>query len=113
VAIARFEHFGLSLGTPALSESPPEPIDLGRPDAPPWGLQCGDWIEPETRIEAPAFHAASGNATLQATPGGVDMAKGEQRGNREAKKPKKEKPKAIAAAPSSKGTASSSSGSKK
>jgi hypothetical protein len=29
------------------------------------------------------------------------MAKGEQRGNREAKKPKKEKPKVIAAAPSS------------
>jgi hypothetical protein len=27
------------------------------------------------------------------------MAKGEQRGNREAKKPKKEKPKVIAAAP--------------
>jgi hypothetical protein len=27
------------------------------------------------------------------------MAKGEQRGNREAKKPKKEKPKTIAAAP--------------
>ena len=32
------------------------------------------------------------------------MAKGEQRGNREAKKPKKEKPKNIAAAPSTKGT---------
>ena len=32
------------------------------------------------------------------------MAKGEQRGNREAKKPKKEKPKSIAAAPSTKGT---------
>jgi hypothetical protein len=31
------------------------------------------------------------------------MAKGEQRGNREAKKPKKEKPKVIAAAPSLKG----------
>jgi hypothetical protein len=30
------------------------------------------------------------------------MAKGEQRGNREAKKPKKEKPKVIAAAPSMK-----------
>ena len=30
------------------------------------------------------------------------MAKGEQRGNREAKKPKKEKPKNIAAAPSMK-----------
>jgi hypothetical protein len=36
--------------------------------------------------------------------GVIDMAKGEQRGNREAKKPKKEKPKTIAAAPSTKGT---------
>ena len=34
------------------------------------------------------------------------MAKGEQRGNREAKKPKKEKAKTIAAAPSTKGAAS-------
>ena len=33
------------------------------------------------------------------------MAKGEQRGNREAKKPKKEKIKTIAAAPSQKTTA--------
>ena len=33
------------------------------------------------------------------------MAKGQQRGNREAKKPKKEKPKTIAAAPSTKGLA--------
>ncbi len=32
------------------------------------------------------------------------MSKGEQRGNREAKKPKKEKAKNIAAAPSTKGT---------
>jgi hypothetical protein len=32
----------------------------------------------------------------------IDMAKGEQRGNREAKKPKKEKIKTIAAAPSQK-----------
>jgi hypothetical protein len=31
------------------------------------------------------------------------MPKGEQRGNREAKKPKKEKPKTIAAAPSNEG----------
>ena len=35
------------------------------------------------------------------------MAKGEQRGNREAKKPKKEKPKESAAAPSTKGTVAS------
>ncbi len=41
------------------------------------------------------------------------MAKGEQRGNREAKKPKKEKPKTIAAAPSMKGPTGSSAGSKK
>ncbi len=40
------------------------------------------------------------------------MAKG-QKGNREAKKPKKEKTKTIAAAPSMKGTASLSTGSKK
>ena len=33
------------------------------------------------------------------------MARGETHGNREAKKPKKEKPKTIAAAPSTKGTA--------
>ena len=33
------------------------------------------------------------------------MAKGEQKGNRESKKPKKEKIKTIAAAPSQKGTA--------
>ena len=32
----------------------------------------------------------------------IDMAKGEQKGNREAKKPKKEKIKTIAAAPSQK-----------
>ena len=41
------------------------------------------------------------------------MAKGEQRGNHEAKKPKKEKPKESAAAPSTKGTVASISGSKK
>jgi hypothetical protein len=37
------------------------------------------------------------------------MAKGEQRGNREKKKPKKEKPKTIAAAPSMKGLTQSAS----
>lgn len=37
------------------------------------------------------------------------MAKGEQRGNRETKKPKKEKPKVIAAAPSMKGLTQSES----
>jgi hypothetical protein len=36
------------------------------------------------------------------------MARGEQHGNREAKKPKKEKPKTIAAAPSTKGSAGAS-----
>jgi hypothetical protein len=41
------------------------------------------------------------------------MAKGEQRGNREAKKPKTQKPKTNATAPSQKGTAGSSAGSKK
>jgi hypothetical protein len=43
----------------------------------------------------------------------TDMAKGEQRGNRETKKPKKEKPKSIAAAPSLKGSTGSNAGSKK
>lgn len=45
--------------------------------------------------------------------GGAAMPKGEQRGNREAKKPKKEKPQTIAAAPSMKGSAGSTGGSKK
>ncbi len=39
---------------------------------------------------------------LVPTRGEIDMAKGEQRSNREKKKPKKEKIKAIAAAPSQK-----------
>jgi hypothetical protein len=38
------------------------------------------------------------------------MAKGERRGNREKKKPKKEKPKVIAAAPSMNGLMQSASG---
>jgi hypothetical protein len=52
---------------------------------------------------------------LQSRPlgGETDMAKGEQRGNREAKKPKKEKPKESAAAPSTKGTVASIASSKK
>jgi hypothetical protein len=41
------------------------------------------------------------------------MPKGEKRGNREAKKPKQEKPKTIAAAPSTKGVGGASAGSKK
>ena len=41
------------------------------------------------------------------------MPKGEKRGNRESKKPKQEKPKTIAAAPSTKGTGGTSAGSKK
>jgi ribosomal protein S12 len=36
----------------------------------------------------------------------VTMSKGERHGNREAKKPKKEKPKILAAAPSAKGIVS-------
>jgi hypothetical protein len=40
------------------------------------------------------------------------MAKGEQKGNREAKKPKKEKTKTIAAAPSLKGGTSATPGKK-
>jgi hypothetical protein len=45
--------------------------------------------------------------------GGAVMPKGEQRGNREAKKPKKEKQKTIAAAPSMKGSTGSNAGPKK
>ena len=60
------------------------------------------------------FRYASAGGTLRAQRlGEAAMAKGEQRGNREAKKPKKEKTKTIAAAPSTKGTVSSSTGSKK
>ncbi len=45
--------------------------------------------------------------------GGTVMAKGEQRGNREAKKPKQDKPKTIAAAAPQKGTVASIPQSKK
>lgn len=41
------------------------------------------------------------------------MPKGEQRGNREVKKPKKEKPKSNAAAPSTKGAGGAMTGSGK
>jgi hypothetical protein len=52
-----------------------------------------------------AFPTASVTAAIQFTNKSreIDMAKGEQRSNREAKKPKKEKIKVIAAAPSQKG----------
>ena len=43
-------------------------------------------------------------ATVQRITGGAVMPKGEQRGNREPKKPKKEKQKTIAAAPLMKGS---------
>jgi hypothetical protein len=39
---------------------------------------------------------------LSSKPWEIEMAKGQQKGNREAKKPKKEKAKVIAAAPSQK-----------
>src|ERR1700752_3524912 len=45
----------------------------------------------------PARSTFSSDTTINS--GEIDMAKGEQRGNREAKKPKKEKIKVIAAAP--------------
>ena len=61
----------------------------------------------------PVVPRAANMLRFKLKPRGADMAKGEQRGNREAKKPKKEKPKTIAAAPSMKGTAGSSAGSKK
>ena len=46
-----------------------------------------------------------GGDSLFIKPKEVDMARGEQRSNREKKKPKKEKIKTIAAAPSQKGAA--------
>jgi hypothetical protein len=45
---------------------------------------------------------AANGASWRRTLGEIDMAKGEQRSNREKKKPKKDKVKAIAAAPSQK-----------
>ena len=98
-----------------LFASPLDGFDLGRlgPGWPPWACNATAGLRPGTLFRSLPFHAASGNATLQAITGGVDMAKGEQRGNREAKKPKKEKPKTIAAAPPTKETAGSSGGSKK
>ena len=56
---------------------------------------------PRERCYIPVNH-------ISRSKGGADsMPKGEQRGNREAKKPKKEKPKTTAAAPSMKGAGSS------
>jgi hypothetical protein len=55
----------------------------------------------------------SNGGTVQRITGGAVMPKGEQRGNREAKKPKKEKQKTIAAAPSMKGSTGSNAGPKK
>lgn len=56
------------------------------------------------RVTAVSHHARrTAHVGLGAEPRGeTDMAKGEQRSNREAKKPKKEKIKVIAAAPSQK-----------
>jgi hypothetical protein len=50
-----------------------------------------------------AFSTVSVTEVFNSKSGEVDMAKREQRSNREAKKPKKEKIKVIAAAPSQKG----------
>src|SRR5689334_22405645 len=50
-------------------------------------------------FQSSALSAQSSN------PKGIDMSKGQQRGNRESKKPKKEKTKVIAAAPSRKAAA--------
>jgi hypothetical protein len=55
------------------------------------------------------FGAPSRHRTTSTT-GRVDMPKGEQKGNREKKKPKKEKIKTIAAAPSQKSVGSLQSG---
>ena len=49
------------------------------------------------------YQPAALSSDVTINPREIDMAKGEQRGNRETKKPKKEKIKVIAAAPSQKG----------
>ena len=51
------------------------------------------------RLEVPARIRRSKSHFPIITQGEIQMAKGQQRGNREAKKPKKQKPKVIAAAP--------------
>ena len=59
-------------------------------------------------VDIPGGWAFSNRAVLFAqspNPEGIDMSKGQQRGNREARKPKREKIKVIAAAPSRKAAA--------
>jgi len=58
---------------------------------------------PKQRLIAGLWKAMSARSAFTPSNQEVEMAKGEQRGNREAKKPKKEKIKVIAAAPSQKG----------
>jgi hypothetical protein len=53
-----------------------------------------------TRLASNRLNCVSAGVTINLRE--IDMAKGEQRSNREAKKPKKEKIKVIAAAPSQK-----------
>jgi hypothetical protein len=53
-----------------------------------------------TRLASNRLNCVSSGVTINLWE--IDMAKGEQRSNREAKKPKKEKIKVIAAAPSQK-----------
>jgi hypothetical protein len=59
--------------------------------------QCNGYHHGTTRGTA--------STELNHQPKECDMGKGEQKGNRESKKPKKEKVKTIAAAPSQKGAA--------
>jgi hypothetical protein len=55
-------------------------------------------------LSSPSCHGQIGiRININTSHGENDMAKGEQKGNRETKKPKKEKVKVIAAAPSQKG----------
>jgi hypothetical protein len=48
------------------------------------------------------FQVRDSKSALEVKPKEIEMAKGQQKGNRESKKPKKEKVKVIAAAPSQK-----------
>ncbi|WP_342737416.1 hypothetical protein [Bradyrhizobium sp. B117] len=59
----------------------------------------------DVRICTPSGRVLQADELSELEPRESDMAKGRQRGNREAKKPKKEKAKVIAAAPSRKDAA--------
>ena len=102
--VAVFPHFSDENGTCATAGA--RRTDL---------IRTGSTIGAPESLGPPRLRSMGAQEMLQSRPleGETDMAKGEQRGNREAKKPKKEKPKESAAAPSTKGTVASIASSKK